>query len=558
MPSPKRRAGFWLAAGIFGLLAAKILQGIVANSILEQRFVRWRSDRTIASGLSKGRAITAALCYAAIVVPTLLRFSAPQQWKSLAIFPAPQNWRTAASTGLSEWTDAIRDGGEHLFDAVAFGMNGLLDGLETLLAGAPWPAMIVFVGLLAWRAAGPRIAVLAAASLAYLGVLGFWQQAMATMALLGTAACISISLGIPFGILCARRPRLYAAVRPVLDFMQTMPSFVYLIPVIAFFGTGKAAAVVVTLIFGSPPVIRLTVLGLRNVPAHVREAATAFGATPSYLLLRVDLPLAADTIMTGVNQTISLSLAMVVVASLIGAKGLGEVVLDGTVLRGDGRGNLGGIRHFVLRDAAGQNCPRRAATAAEKVIDSNPGFLQMNNENLPTATAAPRSVVAGEAAWLNFNAGRPSGLGGGRRAGDGAHRGIGRDRPTCAGSAQVGRERTGIWRKDGRHRFCFRRNCGATGRPQPAFGIFALDGISVIDGTGGAAGAQIRIPNRRLPRRSGTNLARRRRRHLRHDATDGGRTTPAGTAGRTARRDSHSARNGARLCDDGGRVCANH
>ena len=335
--------GFWLAAGIFGLLAAKILQGIVANSILEQRFVRWRSDRTIASGLSKGRAITAALCYAAIVVPTLLRFSAPQQWKSLAIFPAPQNWRTAASTGLSEWTDAIRDGGEHLFDAVAFGMNGLLDGLETLLAGAPWPAMIVFVGLLAWRAAGPRIAVLAAASLAYLGVLGFWQQAMATMALLGTAACISISLGIPFGILCARRPRLYAAVRPVLDFMQTMPSFVYLIPVIAFFGTGKAAAVVVTLIFGSPPVIRLTVLGLRNVPAHVREAATAFGATPSYLLLRVDLPLAADTIMTGVNQTISLSLAMVVVASLIGAKGLGEVVLEALYYAATGEGILAGF-----------------------------------------------------------------------------------------------------------------------------------------------------------------------------------------------------------------------
>lgn len=335
--------GFWLVAGIISLLAVKILQSIIANMVLERRFVRWRSDRTIAAGLSKERIVAAILCYAAIIAPTMLRFSAPGKWKSLAVFPAPQNWRSNASTSLNEWTDVIRNGGEHIFDAVAFGMNALLDGLEAVLAGAPWPAMIVFIGLLAWRAAGPRTAVLAAASLAYLGVLGFWQQAMATMALLGAAACISISLGIPFGILCARRPRLYSAVRPVLDFMQTMPSFVYLIPVIAFFGTGKAAAVVVTLIFGSPPVIRLTVLGLQNVPAHVREAATAFGATPLYLLLRVDLPLAADTIMTGVNQTISLSLAMVVVASLIGAKGLGEVVLEALYYAATGEGILAGF-----------------------------------------------------------------------------------------------------------------------------------------------------------------------------------------------------------------------
>ena len=155
--------------------------------------------------------------------------------------------------------------------------------------------------------------------------------------------CGRTTLGIPLGIACARRPRLFALVRPVLDFMQSMPSFVYLIPVVAFFGAGKPAAIVATLIFGSPPVVRLTVLGLQQVPASVREAALAFGASPSYLLWKVDLPLAARTIMAGVNQTILLSLAMVVVASLIGAKGLGEEVLEALQYASEGQGLLAGL-----------------------------------------------------------------------------------------------------------------------------------------------------------------------------------------------------------------------
>lgn len=132
-------------------------------------------------------------------------------------------------------------------------------------------------------------------------------------------------------------------VRPVLDFMQTMPSFVYLIPVIAFFGTGKPAGILATLVFGSPPVIRLTVLGLQNVPATVREATLAFGASPRFLLFKVDLPLAAPTIMAGVNQTIMLSLSMVVVASFIGAKGLGEDVMEALTLAAAGQGILAGL-----------------------------------------------------------------------------------------------------------------------------------------------------------------------------------------------------------------------
>jgi len=143
----------------------------------------------------------------------------------------------------------------------------------------------------------------------------------------GAATVICILLGVPLGIWCAKRARAYAALRPVLDVMQTLPSFVYLIPAIAFFGVGKPPGIIATVIFALPPMVRLTVLGVTQVPQSVKEAALAFGATPRQLLWKVELPLAVPSIMTGINQTIMMSLSMVVVAALIAAKGLGEDVL---------------------------------------------------------------------------------------------------------------------------------------------------------------------------------------------------------------------------------------
>ena len=171
---------------------------------------------------------------------------------------------------------------------------------------------------------------------------------MTSLALLGTAACISISIGIPLGMYCARRPRVYRVVRPIMDFMQTMPAFVYMIPVIAFFGTGKVPAAITVMVFGGTPVVRLTVLGLRGVPESIREAAIAYGASNWYLLRKVDLPLAAPSIRAGMNQTILLSLAMVVVASLIGAKGLGEDVLEALQYASVGQGILSGFSILFL------------------------------------------------------------------------------------------------------------------------------------------------------------------------------------------------------------------
>jgi glycine betaine/proline transport system permease protein len=174
-------------------------------------------------------------------------------------------------------------------------------------------------------------------------VLGFWEKSLETVALLGTAAILCLGIGIPLGIWCGRRPRVYTALRPVLDFMQTMPAFVYLIPVIALFGIGKPPGVIATLIFGTPPVVRLTALGLQGVPPAIREAAQAYGATRWFLLTRVDLPLAMPSIMAGINQTILMCLSMVVIASLIGAKGLGEDVLNALQYAAVGQGLLAGF-----------------------------------------------------------------------------------------------------------------------------------------------------------------------------------------------------------------------
>ncbi len=335
--------GTLVLLGVGLVLACRALQAVLANSALERQFARWRSERSMASGLSVPRAAVGAALMAAVVGLTGARFARPDLLPWLMDFPTQRAWRVAASDGIKAWFEWAKRAGDGVFGSITLAVRSLLDGLEVLFVGTPRPVVMGLIAMLAWLSGGRRVAIFSVAALLYLGLLGFWAKAMTTVSLLGAAALVSISLGIPLGIACARRPRLFALVRPVLDFMQSMPSFVYLIPVVAFFGAGKPAAIVATLIFGSPPVVRLTVLGLQQVPAGVREAALAFGASPSYLLWKVDLPLAARTIMAGVNQTILLSLALVVVASLIGAKGLGEEVLEALQYASEGQGLLAGL-----------------------------------------------------------------------------------------------------------------------------------------------------------------------------------------------------------------------
>ncbi|MEM8569630.1 MAG: ABC transporter permease subunit [Pseudomonadota bacterium] len=336
--------GLWFIGG--GLLALAIIKfgtAALANWTLEKQFALWRSDRDVASGWSKERMVISIVMAVLTVVLSVAQFAQPTAFFFLAEFPTNGNWRLAVGDWIQEGFDWLRRAGRGVFDSITAGMRNLLDAIEVILVDTPWPVVAFVVLMLAYLSAGPQVAIFTGVALAYLGLLDFWEKAMTTVALLGAAALISITLGIPFGVLCARRPKVFKVVRPILDFMQSMPSFVYLIPVVAFIGSGKPAGVVATMIFGSPPVIRFTVLGLQQVPGTVREAALAFGATPRYLLWRVELPLAAKTIMAGVNQTILLSLAMVVVASLIGAQGLGEDVLEALQFAAAGQGLLAGL-----------------------------------------------------------------------------------------------------------------------------------------------------------------------------------------------------------------------
>lgn len=314
--------------GLVFLAVVKFFEGIIANSALENRFSEWLSDRSISSGLSPVRTATSAGFVFVIFAVSILHFAFPGAIPWLATFPTDQSIRLTAISLVEAFFEFVRTTGQWVFDFISYGIRVVLDGLEVLFVATPWPVIASFIILLTWLSAGQVAALASAAFLAYMGLFGFWEKAMTTLALLGTAAFISIVLGIPLGLFCARRPRVYAVIRPIMDFMQTMPSFVFMIPVIAFFSVGKPAAVITTMIFGGTPVVRLTVLGMRGVPESIREAAIAYGASKWYLLTKVDLPLAAPSILAGVNQTIMLSLAMVVVASLIGAKGLGEDVLE--------------------------------------------------------------------------------------------------------------------------------------------------------------------------------------------------------------------------------------
>ena len=336
--------GVWIAlTGLIVLLIAKIIQAVAANSVLEGRFSDWLSDQSLPSGMPMPHMVLSAVFCVLIAAVAMVHYSFPGAFPILTEFPTHGDIRLTAVAWVEGFIAWCVRNTELFFNAITYGIRALLDSLEVIFVQTPWMVIAAFIILVTWLTAGVRTAIYSGAFLAYMGLLGFWEKAMTTLALLGTAACLSIIIGIPLGMYCARRPRLYSFIQPIMDFMQTMPAFVFMVPVIAFFGVGKPAAVIVTMIFGGTPVVRLTVLGLRGVPEHVREAAIAFGASKWYLLTKVDLPLASPSIRAGINQTIMLSLAMVVVASLIGAKGLGEDVLEALLYANVGLGILSGF-----------------------------------------------------------------------------------------------------------------------------------------------------------------------------------------------------------------------
>lgn len=216
-----------------------------------------------------------------------------------------------------------------VFQAIRWPIDMVLDFSEDFLQAIPPLIGIILSSLLGWQLAGKRMGAFCFVTLFFLGLIGVWSEAMTTLSLVLTALFFCAITGIPIGILCARSDRLEKVVRPVLDAMQTLPAFVYLVPVVMLFGIGNVPGVLVTIVFALPPLVRLTNLGIRQVPEDKIEAARAFGCTPRQMLFKVQLPLSTPTIMAGVNQTLMLSLSMVVIASMISVGGLGQMVLRG-------------------------------------------------------------------------------------------------------------------------------------------------------------------------------------------------------------------------------------
>lgn len=224
----------------------------------------------------------------------------------------------------------------------------LLAGVDATLQAMPPIVFIALLALLAWRVAGWRVAVFTGAALTFIGMMGLWSQTMTTLSMVAAAVLVCVLIGVPAGILAARSDRVAGVMRPILDVMQTTPAFVYLVPVVMLFSIGTVAGVIATIIFALPPLVRLTNLGIRQVPGDVVEAAEAFGSSEREVLLKVRLPLALPTIMAGVNQTIMLALSMVVIAAMIGAAGLGVPVVEGLNALRVGLAGIGGLAIVLL------------------------------------------------------------------------------------------------------------------------------------------------------------------------------------------------------------------
>ncbi|WP_421725680.1 ABC transporter permease [Bauldia sp.] len=237
----------------------------------------------------------------------------------------------------------------HIFEAIGNALLTVLVPIDQTLRGAPPWAIILAFGAVAFAASRSWIITVAVAILIWMiGNLGLWEQAMQTLAIILVSVCLAIVIGIPLGVAAARSRFVQSLLNPILDLMQTIPSFVYLIPGAMLFGLGKVPAILATVIYATPPLIRLTDLGIRHVDHEVIEASRAFGASRWQILKGVQIPLALPSIMQGINQTIMMALALVVIASMIGARGLGETVLVGLQRQEPGTGLLGGIAIVIL------------------------------------------------------------------------------------------------------------------------------------------------------------------------------------------------------------------
>ncbi|ASC69998.1 glycine betaine transporter membrane protein [Halomicronema hongdechloris C2206] len=261
------------------------------------------------------------------------------------------NWlflnRSTEMLPLADWIETgvgwVVDNFRWIFQLIRWPVGQVLNGIETFFQSVPPVLFIGVLVLIAWQFAGRGVAIFTLIAMLLTGAMGAWNESMTTLSLVVTAVVLCTVIGIPLGITAARSERFEQIIRPILDAMQTLPAFVYLVPVVMLFGTGKVPGVIVTFIFAVPPLIRLTNIGIRQVSKETVEAALAFGSTPRQVLWEVQVPLAMPTILAGVNQSIMLALSMVVIASLIAVEGLGQMVNRGIGRLDVGLAAVGGL-----------------------------------------------------------------------------------------------------------------------------------------------------------------------------------------------------------------------
>ena len=238
--------------------------------------------------------------------------------------------------------------GDWLFDGLSTAVTYALVNIEKVLKWTPWPVVVVGLALLSFTVGRWRLLIFTSLALLFVGFMDLWENTMDTVSLMIVAVAVAVSIGLPLGVVGARSRMADNLMRPILDGMQTMPSFVYLLPGILFFGLGKPAGIFATIVYAVPPVIRLTNLGIRQVSPETVEAARSFGASPTQILTKVQIPMALPTIMAGINQTTMMALAMVTIASLVAAGGLGDNVNRALQKNEPGNGLLAGLAIVFL------------------------------------------------------------------------------------------------------------------------------------------------------------------------------------------------------------------
>ena len=239
----------------------------------------------------------------------------------------PINFSAPITNGIDDFVDYLVINYSWVFDWVSDQIKILVGKIRDFLIWVPWPVTILTVTYIGWKVATRNVGIGSGIALLLLASFNLWESAMITIAIMSIAVLLSVSIGVPVGILAANNNRFESILKPILDGMQTMPSFVYLVPGIMFFGLGNVAAILATVLYAIPPCIRLTNLGIRQVDIAIVEAGTAFGSNTLQLLTKVQIPMAIPTIMAGINQTVMMALAMVTIAAMVGAGGLGADVL---------------------------------------------------------------------------------------------------------------------------------------------------------------------------------------------------------------------------------------